>query len=81
MHGGLPGEANKVTKCLQNPWVHWALIILAILLSCAEVAIPYFQDAIPKGVFAALSVVVTGAAWFVRVKVEKEILDDGRQTD
>lgn len=48
------------------------LIILAGALSGAEVVLPMFQDAIPRGVFASLSGLVTAAALFARVIAQPE---------
>lgn len=42
------------------------LMLLAALLSGAEVALPLFEYSIPTGLFAALSAVVTAAALVAR---------------
>nr|WP_029924382.1 hypothetical protein [Ochrobactrum sp. UNC390CL2Tsu3S39] len=53
------------------------LLLLAGILSGVEVALPYIGDAylIPTGVFAALSVLVTMAAFAMRLISQKEFRD------
>lgn len=43
------------------------LMLLAALLSGAEVALPLFEYSIPTGIFAALSAAVTAAALIARL--------------
>lgn len=49
------------------------LMLLAGLLSGAEVAMPYFVSVIPPGSFAIASAVVTAAAMVARVVVQKNV--------
>lgn len=49
------------------------LMILAGLLSGAEVAMPYFVSVIPPGSFAIASAVVTACAMVARVVVQKNV--------
>lgn len=48
------------------------LIILAGMLSGAEVVLPMFQGDIPRGMFASFSGLVTAAALFARVIAQPE---------
>lgn len=49
------------------------LILLAGLLSGLEVALPFFSDVIPRGLFAALSIVVVGGAFVARLVAQKDL--------
>ena len=49
------------------------LMIAAALLSGIEVALPFFSESIPRGVFAALSFVVVGAAFVARLVAQKDV--------
>lgn len=49
------------------------LMLMAGLLSGVEVVFPLFVDAFPRGVFAALSALFTGAAFVARIVVQKEV--------
>jgi hypothetical protein len=53
----------------------WSLrfMALAAVLSAAEVALPLFQDAIPHGVFAVLSMVAVAGAFVARLVAQKDI--------
>ncbi|TWH04548.1 hypothetical protein L614_000100002490 [Ochrobactrum sp. J50] len=53
------------------------LLLIAGILSGLEVALPYIGDAylIPTGAFAALSVLVTMAAFAMRLISQKEFRD------
>lgn len=54
---------------LRKSWaVRWAL--LAGLLSGAEVILPLFVDALPRNVFAGLSMLATMGAVWARVLVQ-----------
>ena len=52
------------------------LIILAGLLSGVEAAMPFIDDQMPRGVFAAASLLVTGAAFVARILAQKGIRHD-----
>ncbi len=65
---------------LRNDWKQilkkaWSirLIILAGLLSGAEVILPFFSDALPRGVFAGLSMIVVGGAFVARLVAQKDM--------
>jgi hypothetical protein len=71
---------------LLDDWKHilkkaWSvrLILAAGLLSGVELILPYFSDAIPRGVFAGLSIVVSMAAMYARVAVQKGMSNDPAQ--
>lgn len=49
------------------------LMLLAGVLSGAEVALPYFVSVIPPGSFAIASAVVTACAMVARVVVQKNV--------
>lgn len=51
------------------------LMIGAAILSGVEVALPFFSESIPRGVFAALSFVVVGAAFVARLVAQKGVAD------
>ncbi len=52
------------------------LILVAGLLSGAEVALPFIDDRLPRGVFAALSLIVTGAAFVARILAQRGLHDE-----
>lgn len=53
------------------------LLIIAGLLSGAEVALPLLDESVlPQGALAALSAVVTGAALVARLLAQRGIADD-----
>ena len=54
------------------------LMILAGILSGAEVALPYFTGAVPQGALAALSSVVVSAAFVARFLAQRN-LPNGNQ--
>lgn len=49
------------------------LILLAGLLSGVEAAMPFIDDQMPRGVLAAASLLVTGAAFVARILAQKGI--------
>lgn len=51
------------------------LIIAAGVLSGAEVILPYFDDTLPKGIFAFLSFVVTAAAFVSRIVAQPKMYE------
>ena len=63
-------------RVLRRAW-SVRLILLAGILSGLEVALPFIGDAylIPTGAFAALSVLVTVAAFAMRLISQKEFRD------
>lgn len=54
------------------------LMLLAGLLSAAEIVLPLFADAIPRGPFAALTLLAVGGAFVSRLLAQKEITDDAK---
>ena len=53
-------------KVLRYGW-SIRLIVLAGLLSGAEVVLPMFGDVLPRNLFAALSMLVTAGAFVARI--------------
>lgn len=53
----------------------WSVRFMAVagVLSGVEVALPFFQDVLPRGTFAALSGVFVGAAFVARLVAQKEV--------
>lgn len=53
----------------------WSVRFMAAagVLSGVEVALPFFQDAFPRGTFAALSGAFVGAAFVARLVAQKEL--------
>lgn len=49
------------------------LMLLAGALSAVEVVLPFFDGEIPRGLFAALSGVATGAAFVARLVAQKDL--------
>lgn len=49
------------------------LMVIAAALSGAEVALPFFSDSIPRGLFAALSAFVVSGAFVARLMAQKEM--------
>lgn len=52
------------------------LMILAGLLSGAEVILPLFVDVLPRGTFAALSGCVVAAAFVARLVAQQGVSDE-----
>lgn len=53
-------------KVLRKAW-SIRLIVLAGLLSGAEIVLPLFVESIPRNLFAALSMLVTAGAFVARI--------------
>ena len=49
------------------------LILLAGLLSGVEAAMPFISDTMQRGVFAAASLLVTGAAFVARIMAQRDV--------
>lgn len=62
-------------KIMRRAW-SVRLIVLAGLLSGCEVILPLFVDAVPRGVFAGLTLIVTPLALIARVMSQQEFRDD-----
>ena len=54
------------------------LMILAGLLSGTEVVLPMFEESIPKGLFAVLSMVAMTSAFVARLVAQQEVDDDAK---
>jgi hypothetical protein len=48
-------------------------IVLAAILSGAEVILPFFADAIPRGLFAVLTFGAVAGAFMSRIVAQKDI--------
>ncbi len=57
---------------LANSW-SVRLIATAAFLQGAEIALPFFVDSFPRGVFAALSFFVTASAFVARLVAQKRM--------
>ena len=53
----------------------WSIrfILMAALLSSAEVILPFFADSIPRGIFAALTLIAVSGAFISRLIVQKDV--------
>lgn len=51
------------------------LMLLAGILSAAEIILPLYADTMPRGLFAALTIVAVGGAFVTRLLVQKGITD------
>jgi hypothetical protein len=65
---------------LKNDWrtvlrKAWSIrfIVLAGLLSGAEIILPFFADAIPRGTFATLSFIAVSGAFISRIIAQKDL--------
>lgn len=52
------------------------LLLLAGLLSGVEAALPFIDDRMPRGVFALLSLLVTGGAFVARLVAQQGVGDE-----
>lgn len=52
------------------------LILLAGVLSGAEIALPYMAPETPSGLFAGLSALATAGAFISRIVAQKGVTDD-----
>lgn len=62
--------AGNWRELLRRAW-SIRLMLLAAVLSGVEVALPFFSEAIPRGLFAGLSAVVVGGAFVARLVAQK----------
>ena len=58
-------------KILRKAW-SIRLLVIAFILSAAEVILPFFDDAFPKGIFASLSGLTVAGAFIARLMAQKE---------
>lgn len=59
-------------RLLRHAW-SVRLMLLAAILSGIEVALPFFDSALPRGVFAAVSALVVAAAFVARLVAQKSM--------
>lgn len=52
------------------------LMLLAAVLSAVEVALPFFQPDLPRGLFALLSAVTVGGAFVARLVAQRNLEKD-----
>jgi hypothetical protein len=57
---------------LKKAW-SMRLMALAAILSGVEVALPLFQDSVPRGVFAGLSIFAVSGAFIARIVAQKDV--------
>lgn len=62
-------------RVLKRAW-SIRLIVMAGILSGLEIVLPYFEPAVPPGVFAGLSALATGGAFVARIVVQKGVSDE-----
>lgn len=62
-------------RVLQRAW-SVRLVLLAGALSAAEVALPFFEPSIPRGLFAAASGLATGGAFVARLVAQKGLKNE-----
>lgn len=60
------------TEIVRKAW-SIRFMLLAGILSGVEVALPFFADHFPRGVFAMLSGVSVGAAFVARLVAQKDV--------
>jgi uncharacterized integral membrane protein len=59
-------------EILKRAW-SLRLMALAAVLSGVEVALPFFQESFPRGVFALLSAAAVAGAFVARLVAQKDI--------
>ena len=52
------------------------LMILAGVLSGIEVVLPFFSEALPRGIFAVMSLLATSGAFVSRLLAQRNMNDD-----
>lgn len=65
---------NNWKRVLKKAW-SVRLMIVAGLLSGIEVVLPFFAESIPRGPFAALSLIAVASAFITRLLAQKEFGD------
>lgn len=60
----------------------WSLrfIVLSLVLTVIEAALPFLNLPIPAGVFAVLSALAGGAAFFARLVAQKKISESAKES-
>lgn len=59
-------------KIVRKAW-SVRLMVLAFVFTAAEVALPFFSDAIPKNLFAALSGLAVAGAFVSRLVAQRDM--------
>lgn len=62
-------------RILRKAW-SIRLMVLAGLLTGCEAVLPLYQDAIPRGTFAVLSMIAIVGGMLARIAVQKDMGDD-----
>ena len=62
-------------RVLRHAWSA-RLMIIAAIMSGVEIIIPYFSDALPRGIFAALSFFSVAGAFLARIYAQKNFHGD-----
>lgn len=62
--------ASNWREILKKAW-SVRLMVIAALLSGAEIVLPLFPESLPRGLFAALSFVIVAAAFAARIVAQK----------
>ena len=62
-------------RILRKAW-SIRLLLAAGVLSAVEVALPFFSDGMPRGLFAALSGLSVGGAFVARLLAQKDMAND-----
>lgn len=57
-------------RIVRKAW-SFRLMVLAAILSGAEVVLPLFMDSLPRGLFAVLSFVAVGGGLVARIVAQK----------
>ena len=66
---------KKWKEILRKAW-SIRLMLLAGLLSAAEVVLPLFAADLPRGMFAVLSMMTISGAFVTRIMAQKDMSDD-----
>ena len=62
----------NIKRVLRKAW-SVRLMVLAFLLTVAEVVLPFFAADLPHGLFAALSALAVGGAFVARLVAQKDM--------
>jgi hypothetical protein len=62
-------------RVIRKAWSVRLMLVAGLLTGC-EAVLPLFQDAIPRGVFAVLTMLAIMGGMVMRVVAQKELRDD-----
>jgi hypothetical protein len=62
-------------RVIRKAWSVRLMLVAGLLTGC-EAVLPLFQDAIPRGVFAVLTMLAIMGGMVMRVVAQKEMRDD-----